>query len=170
MLWRPMAIGRPNMMQRSSGRPRRDGGGWRCRQQLGSNTRGDCPCGSLWCLLWSFLCGDSIDDRSWRATQRGLERPRYKHTTLLYSLAVKVFEFPPSRRLVRVCRGKFVRSSEPSGDFALTGRSPRVSLLLDKLLSPKSLLSDSHPSVSKPSSSCRTSRGVPFARDPAGGS
>ena len=108
---------------------------------------------SLWCFLWSFLCGDSIDDRSWRATQRGLERPRYKHTTLLYSLAVKVFEFPPSRRLVRVCRGKFVRSSEPSGDFALTGRSPRVSLLLDKLLSPKSLLSDSHPSVSKPSSS-----------------
>ena len=107
---------------------------------------------SLWCFLWSFLCGDSIDDRSWRATQRGLERPRYKHTTLLYSLAVKVFEFPPSRRLVRVCRGKFVRSSEPSGDFALTGRSPRVSLLLDKLLSPKSLLSDSHPSVSKPSS------------------
>ena len=103
---------------------------------------------SLWCFLWSFLCGDSIDDRSWRATQRGLERPRYKHTTLLYSLAVKVFEFPPSRRLVRVCRGKFVRSSEPSGDFALTGRSPRVSLLLDKLLSPKSLLSDSHPSVS----------------------
>ena len=72
--------------------------------------------------------------------------------SLLYSLAVKVFEFPPSRRLVRVCRGKFVRSSEPSGDFALTGRSPRVSLLLDKLLSPKSLLSDSHPSVSKPSS------------------
>ena len=109
---------------------------------------------SLWCFLWSFLCGDSIDDRSWRATQRGLERPRYKHTTLLYSLAVKVFEFPPSRRLVRVCRGKFVRSSEPSGDFALTGRSPRVSLLLDKLLSPKSLLSDSHPSVSKPSSVC----------------
>ena len=100
----------------------------------------------LWCFLWSFLCGDSIDDRSWRATQRGRERPRYKHTTLLYSLAVKVFEFPPSRRLVRVCRGKFVRSSEPSGDFALTGRSPRVSLLLDKLLSPKSLLSDSHPS------------------------
>ena len=41
-----------------------------------------------------------------------------------------------------------------SGDFALTGRSPRVSLLLDKLLSPKSLLSDSHPSVSKPSSVC----------------
>ena len=32
---------------------------------------------SLWCFLWSFLCGDSIDDRSWRATQRGLERPRY---------------------------------------------------------------------------------------------
>ena len=106
---------------------------------------------SLWCFL-SFLCGDSVVDRSWRVTQRGLERPRYKHTTLLYSLAVKVFEFPPSRRLVRVCRGKFVRSSEPSGDFALTGRSPRVSLLLDKLLSPKSLLSDSHPSVSKPSS------------------
>ena len=42
----------------------------------------------------------------------------------------------------------------PSGDFALAGRSPRVSLLLDKLLSPKSLLSDSHPSVSKPSSVC----------------
>ena len=162
-----LAIGRPNMMQRSSGRPRRDGG-WRCRQQLGSNTRGDCPCGSLWCFLWSFLCGDSIDDRSWRATQRGLERPRYKHTTLLYSLAVKVFEFPPSRRLVRVCRGKFVRSSEPSGDFALTGRSPRVSLLLDKLLSPKSLLSDSHPSVSKPSSSlslaCCPSAPHPHAR------
>ena len=48
-----LAIGRPNMMQRSSGRPRRDGG-WRCRQQLGSNTRGDCPCGGAFSLVFSL--------------------------------------------------------------------------------------------------------------------
>ena len=95
--------------------------------------------------------GSSVDDRIVAADAAGPERPPYKHKTLLFSLAVKVFEFPPSRHLVRVW-GKCVRSSEPSGDFALTGRSPRVSLFLDKLLSPKSLLSEAHPSVSKPSS------------------
>ena len=68
---------------------------------------GDCPFGGAFSLVFSleFSLEFSIDDRSWRATQRGLERPRYKHTTLLYSLAVKVFEFPPSHRLVRVCKG-----------------------------------------------------------------
>ena len=48
-----LAIGRPNMMQRSSGRPRRDGG-WRCRQQLGSNDLGDCPFGGAFSLVFSL--------------------------------------------------------------------------------------------------------------------
>ena len=67
---------------------------------------------SLWCFLWSFLCGDSIVDRSWRAAQRGLERPRYKHTTLLYSLAVKVFEFSGATSVV--CSGRHRAASGSS--------------------------------------------------------